>query len=66
MEQQYSEVITVDALASNVREYIDNRRWDTLVGRAFEMHSPEGRQEFAEFLSTHIRGLLKYMDSKSE
>lgn len=55
----------MDALAKSVQEYVDNRRWDTLAGRAFDMHSVEGRKEFSEFLSTHIRGLLKYMESKN-
>lgn len=52
----------MDALAEAVHNYVEGRRWDTLAGRAYDMNSPEGRQDFAEFLTTHIRGLLKYMD----
>jgi hypothetical protein len=42
-----------------VHEYVDSRRWDTLVGRAWDMHSPEGKEEFAKFLSGHIKGVLE-------
>jgi hypothetical protein len=44
-----------------VHEYIYSRRWDTLVGRAWDMHSPEGKDEFAEFLSNHIKGVLEIL-----
>lgn len=55
----------MDALAKAVHEYVEDRRWDTLAGRAYDMSDAEGRKDFAEFLSTHIRGLLKYMDLKN-
>lgn len=48
----------MNAIEEAVHEYIDSRRWDTLVGRAWDMHSPEGKEEFAEFLSRHIKGVL--------
>ena len=56
----------MDALAESVQEYVENRRWDTLAGRAYDMHSNDGRKDFATFLTTHIRGLLRYMDEKGD
>jgi hypothetical protein len=44
-----------------VHEYVDSRRWDTLVGRAWNMHSSEGKDEFAEFLAGHIKGVLEIL-----
>ena len=44
-----------------VHEYVDSRRWDILVGRAWNMHSSEGKDEFAEFLAGHIKGVLEIL-----
>ncbi len=48
----------MNTIEEAVHEYIDSRRWDTLVGRAWDMHSSEGKEEFAEFLSKHIEGVI--------
>lgn len=53
----------MDALAEAVHDYIDSRKWSSLVGRAYDMYEKESRDAFADFLTTHIRGLLKHMDS---
>lgn len=55
----------MDALSEAVQKYVENRRWDTLAGRAFDMHSEDGRRAFSDFLTTHIRGLLQYMEPSS-
>jgi hypothetical protein len=64
-EQQLLEEYKMDALAEAVHDYVNNRRWDTLVGRSYTMTDEEGRNEFAAFLTTHIRGLLRHMDVKN-
>lgn len=39
-------------------EYVNSRKWDTLVGKAFHMGSEESRQEFIDFLTKHIHGVM--------
>lgn len=56
----------MDALAEAVHNYVEGRRWDTLAGRAYDMLDPEGREAFSQFLITHIRGLLRYMDENGD
>lgn len=48
----------MNTIEEAVHEYVNSRRWDTLVGRAYDMHSPEGREDFAKFLSKHIEGVI--------
>lgn len=49
------------SLEEAVDMYINSRRWDTLVGRAWDMHSPEGREELGKFLVDHIDGVLNVL-----
>lgn len=42
-----------------VSEYVHKSRWDTLVGKAFHMGSEESREEFVDFLTTHIDAMMK-------
>lgn len=41
-----------------VSEYVHNRRWDTLVGKAFHMGSEESREEFIDFLTQHLHEVM--------
>lgn len=41
-----------------VTEYVNNKKWDTLVGKAFHMGSQESRDEFIEFLTKHIHAVM--------
>lgn len=41
-----------------ITEYVNTHKWDTLVGKAFHMGSEESRQEFIEFLTTHIHAVM--------
>jgi hypothetical protein len=48
----------MSAIREAVDTYIASRRWDTLVGRAFDMLHEDSREEFAEFLTLHMDGVL--------
>jgi hypothetical protein len=48
----------MNTIEEAVHEYVNSRRWDTLVGRAYDMHSPEGKEDFAKFLASHIEGVI--------
>jgi len=52
----------MSALEEAVADYVDGRHWDTLIGRSWNMNSSTGRQEFIEFLSKHIEGVVRSMD----
>lgn len=41
-----------------VSEYVHKHKWDTLVGKAFHMGSEESREEFIDFLTTHIHAVM--------
>ena len=49
-----------------VEEYVNNQRWDTLVAKAWNMQSNTSRQEFIDFLSKHVYGVMEFHLSKKK
>jgi hypothetical protein len=41
-----------------VTEYVNNKKWDTLVGKSFHTGNQESRDEFIEFLTKHIHAVM--------
>lgn len=37
-----------------VDKYVNSSRWDTLVGRSWNMHDDESRDQFVSFLTHHL------------
>lgn len=37
-----------------VDKYVNERRWDTLEGRSWNMHDDESREQFVSFLAHHL------------
>lgn len=46
-------------LRKAIDAYVDGRKWDTLVGRAWSMGDDGSQKEFKDFLYKHIVGIVK-------
>lgn len=45
-------------LLKAIDAYVDGRRWDTLVGRAWSLNDVDSKKEFKEFLYKHCIGIV--------
>lgn len=37
-----------------ISKYVNDRRWDTLAGRSWNMQDADSREQFIDFLSHHL------------
>lgn len=47
------------SLHKAIDAYVDGRKWDTLVGRAWSLNDESSRKEFKDFLYKHTAGIVK-------
>lgn len=47
------------SLRKAIDAYVDGRKWDTLVGRAWSLNDDSSRNEFKDFLYKHAAGIVK-------
>ena len=41
-----------------VSNYVNNRRWDTLAGKAWNMQDEDSREQFVRFLAGHLVNIV--------
>ena len=44
-------------LREKINNYVDNGKFDTLVGRSWDTRSDESKKDFKNFLYKHMRGI---------
>ena len=61
--ERWNELDRKDAkLLKAIDAYVDGRKWDTLVGRAWSMGDEDSRKEFKRFLYRHCVGIVNAGD----
>jgi hypothetical protein len=58
--QTADERLDLANIRTAVTDYVEHSKWDTLNGKAFHMGSHESRQEFIDFLTKHIEGVMQF------